>query len=199
MKPDMPVCDSEVCRRASRLYKTERIINMEILLRPLGNDPHGNDLGAILITKQCMGCGEEVIGEPKTVSCTLAPVQAAIKTLLVVWYHCSGCTALPVCLRRCIGCGTRCGEDQRHHMKNLGRATGWIYECGDSPECRKTAFHVMKALLQIIMPGETVVVGCMACGKMTDGTKRCSRCKATHYCNRECQAMDWVKHKHECL
>ena len=30
------------------------------------------------------------------------------------------------------------------------------------------------------------------------GTQRCSRCKQTNYCSKECQRADWKKHKKQC-
>ena len=34
------------------------------------------------------------------------------------------------------------------------------------------------------------------CGQ--HATNKCSRCKTTAYCGRECQAADWRRHKREC-
>ena len=39
---------------------------------------------------------------------------------------------------------------------------------------------------------------CAHCGKQGDGFKRCSICKATHYCGSACQKADWKRHKKEC-
>jgi hypothetical protein len=33
----------------------------------------------------------------------------------------------------------------------------------------------------------------------TENLQRCSRCKAVHYCGRECQTADWKNHKPHCL
>jgi hypothetical protein len=37
---------------------------------------------------------------------------------------------------------------------------------------------------------------CSVCSKET--TKRCSRCKAVHYCSTECQTKDWENHNEKC-
>ena len=39
---------------------------------------------------------------------------------------------------------------------------------------------------------------CSNCSKPVDGTKRCSRCKVALYCDRDCQASAWKKHKRLC-
>ena len=39
------------------------------------------------------------------------------------------------------------------------------------------------------------------CGKYekdTEEYKKCSRCKKTFYCSKECQVADWKIHKHSC-
>jgi len=38
---------------------------------------------------------------------------------------------------------------------------------------------------------------CYTC-KKTEDTKRCSRCKSISYCGKECQGMDWERHRLEC-
>ncbi|KAJ7713818.1 hypothetical protein B0H16DRAFT_1619956 [Mycena metata] len=38
---------------------------------------------------------------------------------------------------------------------------------------------------------------CSSCSKRS-GSMRCSRCKITFYCNRECQAAHWSTHKNHC-
>lgn len=38
---------------------------------------------------------------------------------------------------------------------------------------------------------------CAYCGK-ENATMRCSLCKETNYCNRECQKKDWPQHKEIC-
>ena len=30
------------------------------------------------------------------------------------------------------------------------------------------------------------------------GAQRCGRCKLIYYCSKECQAVDWKRHKHQC-
>ena len=39
---------------------------------------------------------------------------------------------------------------------------------------------------------------CAVCAKPTPMNTRCSRCKARHYCGRECQKQDWPSHKKQC-
>lgn len=43
---------------------------------------------------------------------------------------------------------------------------------------------------------ESVVSQCMVCDKQT--TKYCARCKNVYYCSRECQNLDWKRHKKTC-
>ena len=40
------------------------------------------------------------------------------------------------------------------------------------------------------------VVKCHVCPSL--GTKRCLRCRVTHYCSVECQTADWSDHKKKC-
>jgi len=40
--------------------------------------------------------------------------------------------------------------------------------------------------------------GCGGCGKVQDGMKKCSRCKAVWFCSKECQARHWPIHKLSC-
>lgn len=40
--------------------------------------------------------------------------------------------------------------------------------------------------------------GCAACGA-TGSALQCGRCKAVHYCGRECQKRDWKNHKESCV
>ena len=37
---------------------------------------------------------------------------------------------------------------------------------------------------------------CAVCGK--PATAQCSRCKAIHYCSRDCQKQHWPEHKKSC-
>ena len=39
---------------------------------------------------------------------------------------------------------------------------------------------------------------CVACGKVPETKKRCSRCQKTIYCSRACQTGDWKSHKKVC-
>ena len=39
---------------------------------------------------------------------------------------------------------------------------------------------------------------CSQCGKQGVEFKRCSRCKQACYCGRECQKVDWKRHKKDC-
>ena len=40
---------------------------------------------------------------------------------------------------------------------------------------------------------------CSKCLKMTEGLKRCSRCKSVKYCSIACQRADWSAHKSSCV
>ncbi|EDQ89827.1 uncharacterized protein MONBRDRAFT_7779 [Monosiga brevicollis MX1] len=39
---------------------------------------------------------------------------------------------------------------------------------------------------------------CAACGRVLEQALQCSRCKASYYCNRECQRLQWKEHKRVC-
>lgn len=39
---------------------------------------------------------------------------------------------------------------------------------------------------------------CANCTKLGEDMLRCSRCKATYYCSKECQTRDWPRHKLKC-
>jgi len=39
---------------------------------------------------------------------------------------------------------------------------------------------------------------CLACGKKAENMKRCSGCKVSNYCSRECQKNNWNNHKSIC-
>jgi hypothetical protein len=40
---------------------------------------------------------------------------------------------------------------------------------------------------------------CLSCGKETKKLLKCSKCKIVKYCSRECQKIDWKKHKKKCV
>ena len=47
--------------------------------------------------------------------------------------------------------------------------------------------------------GEPHRTGCVFCGKIDGATiMKCSRCKASSYCSKDCQKKDWKKHKAVC-
>jgi hypothetical protein len=49
------------------------------------------------------------------------------------------------------------------------------------------------------LPAEkVVVVVCRACGTKEGKFRKCSRCKAAHYCSVACQKYDWQFHKRTC-
>ena len=39
---------------------------------------------------------------------------------------------------------------------------------------------------------------CASCGKMAKKMSRCTKCKMSYYCNRECQKKNWKLHKRIC-
>jgi hypothetical protein len=39
---------------------------------------------------------------------------------------------------------------------------------------------------------------CTVCHSNKDGIFKCSKCKKTYYCSRECQIKDWKQHKQSC-
>ena len=41
-------------------------------------------------------------------------------------------------------------------------------------------------------------IKCRACGTKQGRFRKCSRCKAAHYCSVECQKYDWQFHKRTC-
>eukprot|EP00984_Skeletonema_dohrnii_P016043 scaffold7040_cov100-Skeletonema_dohrnii-CCMP3373.AAC.2 len=41
-----------------------------------------------------------------------------------------------------------------------------------------------------------MTLNCARCGK-PDAPSKCSKCKTTNYCNRDCQSLDWKRHKKE--
>ena len=42
-------------------------------------------------------------------------------------------------------------------------------------------------------------VGCQMCGKVGADHKVCGKCKSVVYCSKECQKLDWKKHKTVCI
>lgn len=45
----------------------------------------------------------------------------------------------------------------------------------------------------------TIIKQCSNCSQATDNMKRCGKCKTTFYCSKECQNVDWGKHKSFCI
>lgn len=41
--------------------------------------------------------------------------------------------------------------------------------------------------------------GCFVCHKKIDRPYKCSRCKSTIYCSKDCQIIDWAEHKKTCF
>ena len=41
-------------------------------------------------------------------------------------------------------------------------------------------------------------VPCSACGAVVDNMMKCSGCHTEHYCDRQCQKVDWPVHKKTC-
>ncbi|KAI9024675.1 hypothetical protein DFJ74DRAFT_705418 [Hyaloraphidium curvatum] len=75
--------------------------------------------------------------------------------------------------------------------------------CGVS-SCGEAADNLRKGVPELRgwRRGITPLYGCASCGKMSakEGgeMKRCSRCRAAHYCSKECQTAHWPQHKTVC-
>ena len=48
------------------------------------------------------------------------------------------------------------------------------------------------------MTDSSVQIQCSACQKVLTSVMKCSRCRSTLYCSRECQVKDWEDHKTSC-
>ena len=65
---------------------------------------------------------------------------------------------------------------------------GHSKECADLKQQREDAQQT-----------RPVATPCSGCGK-AGATLKCGRCKAKHYCGRECQVAHWKhRHKEECV
>lgn len=47
--------------------------------------------------------------------------------------------------------------------------------------------------------GSTLMLRCAHCTALGVTMPRCSGCKAVHYCSKECQNVDWERHREECV
>jgi len=50
----------------------------------------------------------------------------------------------------------------------------------------------------LTMAASNVFDRCATCGSQLESPLRCSRCKTSIYCNRECQTKHWSEHKRLC-
>jgi hypothetical protein len=64
-----------------------------------------------------------------------------------------------------------------------------IYTCSE-----KCKLDKMKSMRK---ETETRMI-CKVCGNCCENMKKCSKCKKTYYCSRECQINDWPEHKKIC-
>ena len=77
----------------------------------------------------------------------------------------------------------------------------WIAFTCSTPKCVKQAcILVRKRAKQFEQKSDfdEVFQSCSACGHIEHKMKVCSQCRASFYCNEECQRKDWPTHKFIC-
>lgn len=68
-----------------------------------------------------------------------------------------------------------------------------------SPLCRHSA-NAKEAKMEPQKPkSEAFCMNCSLHGTIVVGKKRCGKCKLIRYCSRECQKMDWPRHRKTCI
>ena len=87
-------------------------------------------------------------------------------------YPCAGCEVVMYCSKECAEANWRHGG----HRK----------ECAELKQQRDEA-----------QESRPVATPCGRCGK-AGAVLKCGKCKAVHYCNRECQVGHWNLHKQHC-
>ncbi|KAI9004946.1 hypothetical protein DFJ74DRAFT_692109 [Hyaloraphidium curvatum] len=89
-----------------------------------------------------------------------------------------------------------CVETGRQGRRRTFAATIWP-TCGPDGPCHAA---VRRAYLKKITSGDDAELVCTYCERSSPKAemRRCSRCRAAHYCGRECQRKDWPKHKAAC-
>ena len=84
------------------------------------------------------------------------------------------------------------GEQQKEVFLNEA-ADSWQVEAGKLLETLDTG--AARSLLDKKNPASED--SCGNC-RQADAKQRCSKCKKVRYCNRDCQAADWPRHRARC-
>ena len=100
--------------------------------------------------------------------------------------ECSYCSKKSDKLKKCTGCGVTwyCDRQcQYGHWKSHKKA------------CNPTVTKVLKASATSEVPA---VAKCSNCNKKKVNLRNCSACQIVAYCSKECQKIDWPRHKTDC-
>lgn len=123
---------------------------------------------------------------PSLHSTTVAPsstVEETAKLPISIEKECSFCFRKSDKLKKCTGCGVTWYCDrgcQSGHWKSHKKACNPI---------------VAKASTTSEVP---VITKCSNCNKKAEKLSNCSACQTVAYCSKECQRIDWPRHKTDC-
>ena len=78
--------------------------------------------------------------------------------------------------------------------------TAWYYLCAAKEKGLPVSLDQLadSVIHHLNATGKPVKNKCSLCGNYSESLMRCSRCRSTQYCNRECQKKHWSTHKAVC-